>query len=91
MKTWTKALDQQVMAAMTGRQKLDALLTDRGYPTARSVAVELGEDETSVSRCLAGRTRPRTPTMARIRDGLARLAGLDRSAVDALLGPMEGV
>lgn len=85
-------LDRRVLGSLTGRAKLDALLTDAGLPTVRSVAMAFGEAADDVSRCLSGHTG-RRPTMDRIRDKIASAVGLERSEVDSLLGgpiPAEG-
>lgn len=74
---------------MSGRAKLEALLTDLGYPTLRTIAQAIDEEASDVSRCFSGH-QGRLGTMDRIRSEVAELAGLGRSDVDDLLGgPLE--
>lgn len=79
-------IDKRLLDSMTGRAKLDALLTDLGYPTVRTISQAMDESYEDVSRCLNGRGHDRKPTMSRIRDKLADLAGIKRETVDELLG-----
>lgn len=79
-------IDSRVLESLTGRDKLEALLTDRGYPTVRSIAEATGEFPDDVSRCMGGQRTRRRPTLDRIRTKLADLAGLTREQVDELLG-----
>lgn len=78
-------LDKRVLDSLTGRAKLDALLTDRGYPTVRALAQGIDEFPDDVSRCLSGH-QGRRPTMDRIRNKVAEVIDLDREKVDRLLG-----
>lgn len=85
---WTDDLERRVAEARERNPvaDLEVLLMDHGYPTNRSIAMELGETEVNVSLCMSGVGKPRTPTMSRIRDDIARLACIDHAAVDQLLG-----
>lgn len=78
-------IDRRVLGSLTGRAKLDALLTDQGYPTNRAIASALDEFPDDVSRCLSGH-QGRKPTMDRIREKIAALVDVDRAVVDELLG-----
>ena len=80
-------IDRRVLGALSGRDKLEALLTDHGYPTHRAIAEAMNEEQSDVSRCFHG-YEGRWQTMDRIRTKLADLAGLTRAQVDALLGAL---
>ena len=83
-----KKLDRRVLAALTGRAKLDALLEEAGHPTSRSLAHLLGEAESDVSRCMNGH-QDRASSNVRIRDGISHLCDITRAEVDELLGAIS--
>ena len=81
-------LDQRVLGSLSGREKIDALLMERGFPTGRSFAVASNEGAEDVSRCLMARAE-RLPTMHRIRRKLCKALDLERAVLDELLeGPL---
>lgn len=82
-------IDRRVLDSLTGRAKIDALLTDRGIPTVRALALALDEFPDDVSRCLSGH-QGRRPTMDRIRDKVAGVLDVDRETIDDLLGGTLG-
>ena len=84
-------LDQRVLASLSGRAKIEALLIERGFPTVRSFAEASNEGAEDVSRCLNGGT-VRLPTMHRIRRKLCKALDLERPVLDELLdGPLPEI
>lgn len=82
-----ESINRRVLASMTGRAKLEALLTDLGYPTLRTIAEAIDEPESEISRCFSG-YQGRAGQMDRIRSKVAQLAQIGRDDVDELLGPL---
>lgn len=71
--------DRRVLDAMSGRDKIKALLSERGM-TLRAFAEKHNHWVEHVSRCLAG-DRP----FQEIRDALAHELEMERAEIDALI------
>jgi transcriptional regulator with XRE-family HTH domain len=72
-------IDRQVLATLTGGEKIKALLARRGL-NLKQFAEKHGEWVQNVSYCIRG-DRP----LPEIREKLARELEMDRAAIDALL------
>jgi hypothetical protein len=73
-------IDRKVLGTLTGRDKIKALLRDRGLQL-RDFAEKHNLWREDVSRCLSGE-RP----LPEVRDHLAEELGLTRAEVDDLIG-----
>lgn len=72
-------IDRRVLATLTGRDRLKALLGERGF-TLRAFAEKHNLWVENVSRCLSGER-----SLPEIRDAIASELELDRSTVDRLI------
>lgn len=72
-------IDRRVLRALSGRDKLKALLADKGM-SLKDFAERHNEWVENVSRCLAGE-RP----LPELREKLAEDLGMSREAVDMLI------
>lgn len=79
-------LASRILKAVSGDQKVVALLREAGYPTIKSAAGSIGEWPATVSKNIHGHEYN-----LEIRAKLAKLVGLSREELDSIIGGVEPV